>query len=203
MRTGTLLVITAVVVGPLLLSDCSKKQDQPQAQAPTAAPPAPKAASEPPARTDGLVPAAPAGTTDAGTKTPVYFGEVIAAWNAGNKEEAVKKFLEIRWTDPVVFGGIPILTMTEEQFAKLLPGQREQISQQAQELSKILRDIAKGVASAGGAAAAVTDPAGAKARLDAVHQFGQSLSGPDHLLIVQLVGKAIAQLTPEKLPAAQ
>ena len=203
MRPG--IMITAVAVGLLLLSGCSKKQDQPraQAQAPTAAPPAPKAASKPPAQTDGPAPAAPAGTTSAGTKAPAYFGEVIAAWYAGNKDEAVKKFLEIHWTDPAVYQGIPVLTMTEEEFAKLLPGQREQLTQQAQDLSKLLRDIAKGVVSAGGAVAAVTDPAGAKARLDAVRQFGQLLSGPDHLQIVQLVGKAITQLTPEKLPAAQ
>jgi len=218
MRIFSAMVITAMVLLPL--TGCTKKQNQAPAAVKTTAPSGSKTAntspktpapvSVPAAKSEAAIPTAQSqshasdpAVTETTSQTAVYFGEVLAAWLGGNKGEAVKQFLQMRWQDPSVFAGIPVLFMSEQQFATLPQAQRDPVSQQAQQLSATIRDIARAVISSGEAAAASGDAAGAKAKFEAVQQFGQALAAPERLLIIQLVGKAVVKLAQEKLPTAQ
>jgi len=217
MRILSAMAITVMVLLPL--TGCAKKNQAPtevKAPAPSAkkattAPP--KAPAPPSAATTQSETAPPAAQSPSqasnptavapSSQTPVYFGEVLFTWNKGSKDAAVKQFLQMHWQDSSVFQGIPVLTMSEQQFAGLPQAQRDSVTQQAQQMSTIIRDIARAVISSGEAAAASGDAAGAKASFESVQQFGQALAAPEHLLIIQLVGKAVVKLAQEKLPAAQ
>ena len=198
MRMRTFLAVMVVTMILVSLPSCAKRQDTSQvksvpspqskapAKAPVQTPPAPK--------TETVRPAAP-------TATLAYFGQVLVTWNSGKKDEAIQQFVAIRWDDPAAFQGIPILTMTEPQFATLSQVQRDQVAQQAQDLLKVIREMAKAVVATGDNMAAAGNAAGAKACFESVERFGQALAGPDHLSIVQLVGKAVTQLGQDKFSA--
>ena len=68
------------------------------------------------------------------SETPVYFGEVLVTWNTGNKDAAVKQFLQMPWQASSVFDGIPVLMMSEQPFTALPEAQRGAVGQQAQQL---------------------------------------------------------------------
>lgn len=216
MRVFSATIITAMVLLPL--TGCAKKENQAPTAVKTPAPSSkkttkapPKApVSVPPAKPEAGVPAAPSQSQASNptvTAVPLqpaaYFGEVLAAWIGGRKDEAVKQFLQMRWQDPSVFEGIPMLVMSEQQFAALPQAQRDPIGRQAQQFSTTIGDIATAVIASGEKASASGDAAGAKARFEAVQQFGQTLAAPERLLIIQQVGKAVAKVAQEKLPASQ
>ncbi len=212
MRIFLATIITVIVLLPL--TGCAKKNQPPtevKAPAPTKTPTkAPAPASVPTTKPEPSAPVARSSPQASNpivrapsSQTPVYFGEVLFTWNTGNKDAAVRQFLQMHWQDSVVFQGIPVLTMLEQQFSALADAQRDPISQQAQQMSTTIRDIAKAAISSGDAAAASGDAAGAKASFEAVQQFGQALAAPEHLLIIQLAGKAAVKLAQDKLPAAQ
>ncbi len=204
MRTASAMIVAAMVLLPL--ASCAKKDQAPtktptKAPAPTGVPTTKSQAGAPTAQSPSQT--GNSTVTTPGSQIPEYFGEVLFSWNSGRKDDAVKQFLQMHWQDASVFQGIPTLMMSEEQFVALPQAQRDPISQQAQQLSATLRDMARAVISSGDAAAASGDAAGAKARFESVQQFGQALAAPEHLLIIQLVGKAVVKLAQEKLPAAQ
>jgi hypothetical protein len=216
MRTRVLsaiIILLAIVVLPL--TGCAKKENQAPAKGKTATPTSAKATKTPAkapapmnvpaakseAATSAVRPEskASAPTVTQAPEKPMYLGQVLVTWNTGKKGEAVNQFLQLNWQDPSVFQGIPVLAMSEQQFAALPEEQRDQISQQVQQLSQTFRDMGQAVISSTDSFIASGNAIGAKARLDAVQQFAQALAAPEHLQIIQLVGKAISQLAQEKL----
>jgi len=212
MRALSAMMIPMIL---LAMTGCSQKEDNaPKEVKSTAAPKskttkapskAPSQASTPAAKPESSPPAASAelkagepALTEAPEK-PVYLGEVLAAWNTGKKGEAVNKFLQLNWQEPSVLQGIPGLAMSEQEFASLPQAQRDQMSQRVQALAQNLRDIARAVVASTDNFIASGNSVGARARLDAVQQFGQVLAAPEHLQVIQLVGKAISGLAQEKL----
>ena len=214
-RTAILSAITVMAVVMLPLTGCAKKESKapaknkatsptgskatktqgktPASGSPTTAKPAPAV----PAPTGKPEASAPA-VTEAPAK-PVYLGQVLYAWNTGKKGDAVNQFLQLNWQDPAVFQGIPVLSMTEQQFTALPQEQRDRLSQQVQQLSQSFRGMADAVVASTDSFIASNNPAGARARLEALQQFGQALAAPEHLEIIQLVGKSITGLAQDKL----
>jgi len=206
------LCVLAMVVLPL--TSCAKKNQAPtgvKTPAPTGAkktkPPskAPAGASVPAAKSETGIPAA---TTESkagapavtqAPEKPMYLGQVLAAWNMGKKGEAVNQFLQLNWQDPSVYQGVPVLAMSEQQFAALPQEQRDMMNQQVQQMSQTLRDMARAVVASADSFIASGNAVGARARLEAVQQFGQALAAPERLQIIQLVGKAVVQLAQDKL----
>lgn len=221
MRTPIFRAVMIPTVILFVLSGCAKKVDQtPPTKTTTAAPtdarPAAKAPSQSsttpsaPAAGQATVPTlgAPAPTADARASNPtitqapektMYLGQVLAAWNTGKRGDAVNQFLQLNWQNPAVFQGVPVLAMSEQQFAALPQAQRDAVGQQAQQLCRTARDLARAVIDTTDTFVASGNAPGAKSRLEAVRQFGQALGAPERLQIVQLVGKAITQLAQEKL----
>jgi hypothetical protein len=206
------IIVTAIVVLPL--TGCGKKENQAPAKDKTAAPTskttktpakAPAHVSAPAAKSEAAIPAAKSESTASAPVVtqapakPTYLGEIIAAWNMGKRGEAVNQFLQLDWKDPSVFQGVPGLAMSEQMFASLPAAQRDQMNQVVQQLCQTFRDLAKAVVSSSESFIASNNTEGAKARLEAVQQFGQALAAPDRLQIFQLVGQAVTKLAQEKL----
>jgi len=202
----------ATTVILFVLSGCVKKEDQaPPTKDTTAAPTGVKTATKapsqnpaPPSDPEVAAPAAADATASnpTVTQTPqksTHLGQVLALWYSGKRGEAVNQFLQIDWQDPAAFQGVPVFTMSEQQFASYAQAQRDAVSQQAQQLSQAARDLARAVIATTDTFVASGNTLGAKSRLEAVQQFGQALSAPERLQIIQLVGKAITQLAQEKL----
>lgn len=121
----------------------------------------------------------------------VLLKDVLTLWQAGNKDDTVKQFLMISWNDPSVFQGIPALDVSEQQFITLSTDERNNIQQEAMDLTANLRRILMAVLAAGDAYAATSDIENAKKCHDAVMACGHALSASEHLVTVQMVGKAI------------
>ena len=212
MQKKILLAAMAILAVLLPLSGCAEKQEQVQEQAdeadapPDAPPDVPSdiqddAQDKPPEPAEPNVEAAePAavGPDAVVEEVPVHFGEVLVAWNTGEKRQAIEQFLRVRWDDPAVFGGIPVLAMSEQQFVSLPPPQRDQVSQQAQEVSEILRDLARGLFATAEDLAASGDAAAARTYLETVQQFGQALAAPERLDVIQALGQAVTEVAQEK-----
>jgi hypothetical protein len=202
------IVAFCVLAILLAITGCAQKQDEaPKEVKKSAAPKSTTAKAPSKAQSQASTPAAKTQASEPNvtqaSEKPMYLGEVLAAWNTGKKGEAVNKFLQLNWQDPSVFQGVPGLSMSEQDFASLSQVQRDQMSQRVQALSQNLRDIAKAVVASTDSFIASGNSVGAKARLDSVQQFGQALATPEHLQIIQLVGKAISGLAQEKLSAVK
>lgn len=209
----TLLTLTML----LCAIGCGEREDReepPQAEPPRIEPPQtePQAVTPPAAETRAGVPPVPeappivevdAGIPEAPAVTATYLGEVLVSWNMGKSDEAVQKFVALSWDDPAVFQGIPALAIGEEQLASLQEAQRNRVVQHAQELAGTLRDLVRAVAGAGDTLAVSGNTEGARAHFDALKQCGQALQSPNHVVMIQLVGEAMATFAQEKLDAIQ
>ena len=133
------------------------------------------------------------------TVTAMYLGEVLVSWNTGKKDEAVRKFVALAWDDPAVLRGIPALAMPEAQLASLPEAQSNTIVQHAEELAGTLGNLVKEVSAAGDDLAALGDTEAARAHFVALRQSGEVLKAPNHLLIMQVLGEAMATFAQEKL----
>jgi len=122
----------------------------------------------------------------------ILLKNVLASWEAGNKDDAVKQFVSITWTDPSVLEDMPILSMSEKQFVALPQDDRTRIQQEALELTRNLRSLVMHVLSIGDDHAASGDTKTAKKHYGAVRDCGHTLSGRERLLIIQRFGKLAA-----------
>lgn len=217
-RAFSAMIVTAIVLSSL--AGCAKKENQSPTKVEKAAPTSVKKTAKAPSQTPPPT-SVPAGKSEAvdsaatidakasnptvaqAPEKPMYLGQVLATWNMGKRGEALNQFLQLNWQDPAVLQGIPVLVMSEQQFAALSQAQRDPITQQAQQFSQTARDMARAVIASTDTFVASGNAIGAKARLDAVQQFGQALAAPERLQIIQLVGKAISQLAQEKLSGAK
>ena len=218
MRTPLFQAVIVTTAVLFVLSGCVKKQNQtPSTKTPTGVGTTPKTRVERPTQPSAPdvapeatapVESAAAAATDAKAGNPtvtqapeksMYLGQVLFAWNTGKRGDAVNQFLQLNWQDPAVFQGVPVLAMSEQQFAALPQAQRDAVSQQAQQISQTARDLARAVIATTDTFVASGNAVGAKSRLEAVQQFGQALAAPERLQVIQLVGKAISQLAQEKL----
>ena len=144
-----------------------------------------------------------ADSPEAPATTKMYLGEVLVSWNLGKTDEAVRKFVALAWDDPAVLRGIPALAMPEAQLASLPEAQRDMIAQHAEELADTLGNLVKEVSAMGDELAASGNTEAARAHFVALRQSGQILESPNHLLIMQVLGEAMATFAQEKLDAIQ
>jgi hypothetical protein len=123
--------------------------------------------------------------------------DVVASWESGNKDEAVRQFLLIRWDEPAAVSGLPVLDLSEEQFASL-PADRK-ISVQDESIRQVttFKSLARHAITAGDNARASGQTETATAHYEAVRHLGEALSSPARLLIIQQLGKAIVKSVSE------
>lgn len=137
------------------------------------------------------------------TGEDILIGSVVKLWDAGKTEEATWKFLSINWLDVVVFKEIRGLGVSEIKLISFPENERERIVQETVELLGSLRKLVIHVTSEAERIAGSGNTAGAKAYLNSVRQYGDSLSDPDRLQIVQKHGQAAIAIADEKLSKLQ
>ena len=125
--------------------------------------------------------------------------DVFALWDAGQKDAATAKFLSIDWQDASVLEHIPGLNMSEEDLLPLSEDERNRIVQETLTRLDSLRKLFFHVASDAERLAGSGNTAKAEEYLEAIRRYGDSLSGPDHLYIVQRHAKAATAYAEKKL----
>ena len=125
--------------------------------------------------------------------------DAVALWDAGQKDAAAAKFVSIDWQDASVFEPIPGLNMSEEDLLTISEDDRNRIVQETLTRLDSLRKLFFHVASVAEGLAGSGNTAKAEEYLDAIRQYGNSLSGPDHLHVVQRHAKAAIIFAEKKL----
>jgi len=125
--------------------------------------------------------------------------DLVSLWNSGKKDEATEKFLSIDWQDAAIIKQIRGLSMPEEALISLSDNERQSIVQETMNLLGSMRKLFFHVASEAESLACSGDTAKAKEYLNAIRKYGMSLSGPEHLQVVQMHGKAAVGYAEKKL----
>ena len=128
------------------------------------------------------------------------FSMVVDDWESGAKDDAVGKLLQIDWDSPAAIGDIPIMGLTEKEFATLSSGERREQQAVAMKLARDSKAIVRhafSLAEAEGAG----DNARAKQYYEAARRLGNALAGPERLSVMQMMGTALVKMADEKLAA--
>ena len=159
---------------PLISFGCSKKKDELPAES--------YAVSEP----DTEAPAEGAVQSNA---EGIAVSSMLELWETGQKGDAVKQFLSVKWNDPSVYREIPILTMSDKQWRSLPRDEQVRAAKDAQKQTIRLFKIVKDVVSNGKALASSGDAEMAKKHFEAVRHCGEALSHSKLLITVRDYGK--------------
>ena len=123
-------------------------------------------------------------------KTEASVDDLVLLWNTGKKGEATETFLSIDWQDAAVFEQTRGFSMSEADISSLSENEIKSIMEETLPLLGSMRELffhiaagAKGLADSG-------DNAKAEESLNAIRKYGTSLTGSDHLHMVQMHGKA-------------
>ena len=193
MKHMRLLSIVWVIVCLALLSGCSKKEDDSSAE--------PNSDTELNAQvpTESIEESPKEESTIQSSTEGTLFKDVLALWEAEKKDEAVKQFLSIQWSDPSVFQGIQALNMSEQELRLLPQDDMKRIAGEAHTLTKKLRNLMFYVVSIGDKHASSGEIQIAKEHFKAVRLYGEALCQPEQLEIMRLIGKAIVAHGQKKL----
>ena len=193
MKHVRLLSIVVTVPCLALLPGCGKKEEESRV--------------EPSADTESSTPAPTENTNESPqersnvTSSPegVLVKDVLALWEAGRKDEAVTHSLPIQWDDPSVFQEMQYLTMSEQAYRALPRDEMKPVVEEAMNLTKKLRELMFNVVAEGDKLATSGDIEAAKEHFTAVRRYGQALSQPKQLEVIQMHGKAAMEYADKKL----
>lgn len=170
-------------------------------------PPGPEGRASSASGNQQAAPGAPGAQNESGVPPAqsggVALSDVLASWESGKKDVAVKQLLSIRWDEPAVFADMPIMVLSEKDFRSLPRDERTRIQQELIELVGPLRNMARHAWSIGEKAQASGDKQTAKAHYEAVLHLGQALASPERVLLIQQVGKAITIGTQKRSSAVE
>ena len=125
--------------------------------------------------------------------------DLVALWSAQEKDQAVEKFRSIDWQDADILKPIRGLSMSEETLGSLSEDECQSIVQETMDLLDSMRKLFFHIASEAESLASSGDTSTAETYLTAVRTYGTRLSGPEHLEVVQLHGKAAVGYADKKL----
>ena len=210
-RHNVIIVLLAAALAVSIIG-CGKKEEASEAETTgpaqttraaseeTSAPAETKPSAAEEAETSALQDAA--AQAELAAQSAEFLGEVLVSWGLGKKDVATKQFLAVQWSDPIAFQGIPMLAMSEQQLASLSPQQQTPVVEETKRLAATLRAVATHVIEAGQKRADAGDTEGARAHYAAVKECGKALASPQRLQLVQMAGKAMAELAQQELEAA-
>ena len=125
--------------------------------------------------------------------------DLVSLWDSGKKDEATGTFLSTNWQDAATFNQIRGLSMSEEDMKSLSDDEIKSIVGETMPLLGSMRRLFFHVAVEAERLAASGEVSKAQEYLNAIRKYGISISGPDHLEIVQMHGKAAAGYADKKL----
>jgi hypothetical protein len=132
----------------------------------------------------------------------VYQVAYISSRESGAKDDAVRQLLTIRWNDAEILAGVEVLNISEKGFMGLASDEQTQLLAVAIEFASMAKGLARHAISLGEEAHAAGDEQRAQEHYQAVRHFGDVLNTGDHMLVVQMLGKAVVAMADEKLAAA-
>ena len=125
--------------------------------------------------------------------------DLVSLWTSGEKDDATETFLSINWQDATTLNQIRGLSISEEGMKSLSDDEIKSIVGDTMPLLGSMRKIFFHIAAEAERLAASGEVNKAQEYLNAIRKYGISLSGPNHLEIVQMHGKAAASYADKKL----
>ena len=124
--------------------------------------------------------------------------DMFALWDAGHKDDAIKKFLSIKWDDSSVYREIPVLTMLDRDWRSLQQGEQVRIVQDALKQTQRLSHMVKEVISKAKILASSGDEEVARKYFKAVRDCGEALSQRKLLENIRDFGKVTTEYAQEQ-----
>ena len=195
-RSQLLTVLTAAFL-LVLFPGCSKKQDKSQEGEPAEVDSSSQISHE----TDQNQP--DSGNDEEAAAQDISLTETVALWVAGQKDAAKAKFASIDWRDASILEQVRGLSMSEKDLVALSADERNRVVQETMDLLSSMRKLFFEIAADAERLGASGDTAKAKEYLESIRQYGESLSGADHLEVVKLHGKAAMAYAEKRLSDLQ
>ena len=122
----------------------------------------------------------------------------MTAWRQGDKSMAVSRFAEANWSARPLFAPGSTFSLSEGQFQSLPAAERNAKANDAINQVGELKQLARAVAQAGNDAAVQNNFDQARKYFNSLKQCGEALDGPDSLILVSQVGKALKKMAAEE-----
>lgn len=197
MKHFRLLSITCLIMILVLLSGCSKKKDDSNAE------PNNDTELSAQASTENITKSPKETSTTEPSTEGILIKDVVTLWDNGQKGAAVLQFLYINWQDASVLDQIRGLSMSERDLISLSENDRKNIIQETMTVLSSMRELFFHIASEAELLASLGNKTMAEEHLAAIRNYGNSLSKPDHLHVVQMHGKAATSYAEKKLSELQ
>lgn len=133
----------------------------------------------------------------------VFYTHVLSAWEAGDKEGATSRFLQVNWDEPAALADVSILHTTRQQFDALTLNKQKRFMQDAKELSTKMRKIGFHILTVGDNALSSGDKQSAKTHYEAVLKFSQAVLSKDRFELFLLTAKGLNKVANDKLSAVE
>jgi hypothetical protein len=124
---------------------------------------------------------------------------MLTTWQQGDQASAISRFVAADWSQRPLFAPGSALSLSEAQFNALPAAEQEAKMKELTPQLSAMRELAKAVVQAGRDAAGKGDSVQTRKYLESVKQFGAAIDSPEHLKIVELVGRAIKQMADTEL----
>ena len=136
-------------------------------------------------------------------ETAADFNHVLAAWDAGNKEDATKRFVQIDWTKPALFANVPSLDISEQDLMTSSQDQQMQIIKKLNEFTTKLRELGLHILSVGDASLASGDKQASQTHYEALLKCAKSLASKDCLGSIRIEAKGFIKAVEDRLSALE
>ncbi len=194
MKSQTVLAyLTVLSISIASIFGCTKKQDTAQPP-PESDSPAPQTANENIKEDANAI---------RHIETAPDFNHVLAAWDAGNKEDATKRFLQIDWTKPQVFANVPLLDISDQDLTTFSQDQLMQIGRNLSEFAAKLRELGLHILSVADASLASGDKQAARTQYEALLKFAQALASKDCAGSIRVEAAGFIKAVEDRLSALE
>jgi hypothetical protein len=130
---------------------------------------------------------------------PPRLDDVLALWESGKKDDAVKQLRSIRWDEPAVCAHTPLMNLSESEFISLPHEDRVLVQKEAIEFVGTARGLQRHAFLLAEQAQRSGDRQTAKEYYESVRKLGDALLSPDRLIVLQSLGKALVKMAEAKL----
>jgi hypothetical protein len=127
----------------------------------------------------------------------------MEAWQAGDKQSAIRLFLDVDWSVRPLFDPYRILSLSEQQFVALPEAQHKTRAKEIKKESESFRRLTVAVFEAGRAAAAKGETIKARKIFRSIKQCGAALDNPSCLRPLQIVGEDLKKKADTALHALE
>jgi len=128
-----------------------------------------------------------------------YVKSMLELWEAGQKEDAVKGFLAIRWEDPSAYQEVPVFAMSDRQWRSLPRDEQLASTKDARREIGRLREVLIEVVSTGKTLVSSGNSEMAKEHFEAARRYGEGLSRPKWFYRVRDHGRAALEYVQKEL----